>query len=65
MLFQTTLKSGIDVRQGVNVEPETFDNNSKCRAFNKCRTWDFGKNREYRAFNKPRKFEKMSEIYQM
>jgi hypothetical protein len=35
----STLESGIDVRQGINVEPGKFDKKNKYRALNKRRAW--------------------------
>ena len=35
--FQTTLESGIDVEQEINLGPGKFDKNSTCRAFDKPR----------------------------
>jgi hypothetical protein len=32
-----TLKSGVDVGQGINVGPGKFDKNNKCRPLNKRR----------------------------
>ena len=40
MIFMTTLESGIDVGQLINVGPGKFDKKNKHRVLNECRAWE-------------------------
>ena len=50
---KSTLESGIDIGQGINVGPGKLDKNDKHRALNKRRAWKTFQNFDKRrAFNK-------------